>query len=174
MDDLFRLIKAQLLALVPELLYVQMYNGQFDQEENQAIYALPEKFCLVEFEDDQQFNQLGGGYQIVDPLFITLHISDVLYNNTDGTQEQNLDIFPLKQKVFLAMQKFEPAGAVAFMRVSETHDKAHKARYHYIQKYQTNYIDQQRAEPVNGVDSVPPTDLNLTVVYNPPPYTKGI
>lgn len=174
MDQLFLLIKAFLQAQVPELEYIQMYNNHFDLENEGNIYALPGKWCLVEFDDDQPYNQLGAGYQIIDPLFIKLHITDVVYNNLDGTQEQNLDIFVLKQKIFAAIQKFEPAGAVAFMRVSETQDKSHKARYHYIQTYQTNYIDQARSEPIGGVDSVPPTDVNLTVTYSPPPYLKGI
>lgn len=177
MIQLFNDIKQQILNEVPEIQFVQMYNSQFadmDRDERGAsIYSFPLPAAFIEFEDDLQYLQLGNGVQLIDPLFIKIHIAHEYYDAQDGTMEQNLEIFNLRQKVYMALQKFEPNGAVAFMRINETQDKHHTNLYHYIQTYQTNFIDSERQEPVNGVIKDPPTDLDLTVSYDPSPYLKG-
>jgi hypothetical protein len=176
--QLFLAIKGQLETEVPSIQFIQMYNRQFDLidqgEGGSLIYSFPFPCVFVEFVSPSPIKQLGGGYQIYDPLLVNIHIGHELYDAGDGSMEQNLDVFDLRTLVYKALQKFEPSGAVAFMRTEETQDTNHKAIYHFIQEYTTNYIDNGMAEPVGGVTKDPPTDLDLTVGYNPSPYTKKL
>lgn len=175
MNQLFNDIKARLQTKVPELKFIQMYNNQFLQIEDGTVYAFPFPCVFIEFVNENEIKQLGGGYQIYDPLTIRVHIGQDYYDATDGTFEQNLAIFDLRTKVFRALQKFEPTGAVQFIRYSESQDYQHTNVYHYIQDYKTNYIEQAMKEPVDGIETTPPTDLDLTVNYNPiKPYTKEL
>lgn len=176
MTQLFNDIKTKILEVVPEVTFVQMYNGQFEdiEAEGAAIYSFPSPFVLIEFEDNIEWKQLGQGYQIADPLFVNLHLGHVLYDAQDGTMELNLEVYNLSQKLFKGMNKFEPAGAVQFIRKENTQDKRHTNLYHFIQRYATNYIDQDRTEPVNGILKDPPTGLEINGSYEIAPYTKKL
>lgn len=177
MKQLFNDIKNKVGAIAPEVLFIQMYNGQFDDmggEQGAAIYSFPDPFVLIEFDDPIEWKQLGAGVQIADPLYVTLHIGYNLLDAGDGTMEQNLLVYDLVQKIFKGMNKFEPDGAVMFIRSGTIQDKQHGNIYHMQQKYRTNYIDNERIEPVDGVTKSAPTDLELTVVYNPPPFLKQL
>lgn len=180
MDGLFNDIKAKITEIAPEITFVQMYNGQFDDlgdnnsEEGMRMYAFPMPAAFVEFDDDIEWHQLGAGYQIADPLFVTIHLAHNLLDAADGTMEQNLAVYALAQKLFKGFNKFEPDGAVQFIRVGHTQDKNHDQVYHFQQKYRTSYVDQERAEPVNGVLKDPPTGLELNVEYDPSPFLKQL
>jgi hypothetical protein len=158
MKQLFIDIKTQLLAQVPELAFIQMYNNQFDLIEKQETYSFPFPCCFIEFVTET-IQQLGNGVQIYDPLTVRVHIGNDFYNAIDGTQEQDLIVFELKQKIFKALNKFEPLGATVFIRFSETQDINHSNIYHFIQDYKTNYIDQDRSEPLNKTQINPPIEL---------------
>jgi len=176
-NQLFLDIKAKLLLVNPGLKFIQMYNGQFNDieiEDGAAVYSIPVPFVLVEFADDIEWKQLGGGAQIADPLDITLHYGNTLFDAQDGTQEQNLAIYTEAGVLFKGMNKFEPNGCVQWIRFGHTQDKQHKALYHFQQKYRTNYVDTLRIEPVDGITKNPPTDLEINASYEEPPYTKGL
>lgn len=176
MRQLFSDIKAKILAVAPDILFVAMYNGQFEDidEDGAEIYSFPCPFVLIEFSDDIQWNQLGGGVQIADPLEVVLHYGHYQLDAQDGTQEQNLDVYDKVEALFVAMNLYEPDGAVAFVRSGATQDKRHRALYHAQQKYITNYITQAAAIPVGGVDKDPPFTLEINASYEEPPYTKTI
>ena len=147
------------MAQVPEFAFIQMFNNQFELIESQETYSFPFPCCFIEFLADNPVQQMGNGVQIYDPLTIRIHIGHDFYNAMDGTQEQDLLVMDLKQKVFKALNKFEPLGATVFIRFSETQDTNHTNVYHFIQDYKTNYIDQDRTEPQNSILSTPPTEL---------------
>lgn len=174
MKQLFLDIKTQLLAKVPEVTFVQMWNNQFNDLEEGSVYSFPFPCIFIEFVNENEIKQLGQGYQIYDPLTVRVHIGHDFYNNTDGTMEQDLAVMDLKQKVYKALQKFEPTGAVQFIRYSESQDYNHTNIYHFIQDYKTNYIDSYRTEPVDGVQSSAPIYLDLTTTYKTHPYTKKL
>lgn len=165
MKQLFLDIKAHLLAQVPELAFIQMFNNQFELIESQETYSFPFPCCFIEFLADNPVQQLGNGVQIYDPLTVRIHIGHDFYNAIDGTQEQDLEVFDLKQKVFKALNKFEPNGATVFIRFSETQDTNHTNVYHFIQDYKTNYVDWDRSEPINPTASTPP--ITLTINHTP-------
>jgi hypothetical protein len=161
MKALYNAIVAQIQAVVPTVLFVRMFNDQFNQTEEGSIYEIPYPFVLIEFDDAQEIHQLGGGYQLYDPVTVRLHIGHVQI--ISANQEENLSVFDLKDQIFQAMQKFEPAGAVAFVRTSETRDYQHTNIYHFIQEYKTNYIEALMAEPINPTTATL-TDTTLPII----------
>ena len=165
MKQLFLDIKAQLALKVPELAFIQMFNNHFDLMESQDVYSFPFPCCFIEFIADNQLIQLGNGMQMYDPLTVRVHIGQDFYNANDGTEEQNLVVFDLKDKVFIALQKFEPNGAVQFIRISETQDFNHTNVYHFIMDFKTNYVDYIRSEPLNPALSSAP--INLIINHTP-------
>ncbi len=175
MKQLFLDIKAQILLVDPRILFVAMYNGQFDDldEDGNTIYSFPTPFVLVEFSDDNPWQQLGGGVQILDPLVVTLHYGHYQLDAQDGTMEQNLDVYDDTEFLFKKMTLFTPDGASAFIRGGFFQDKRHKALYHAQQRYTTTYMDTTAIQPIDGVVKDPPIDLIINATYNPPPYLKG-
>jgi hypothetical protein len=162
MKALFQAIEAKIKAELTDVKFVNPWNNQVNQVEDGSIYSFPMPAIFIDFGMPDEIKQLGNGVQIHDPLIVEIHIVQEFYHDGEN-MERNLDIFDLRTDVYKALQKFEPSGAVQFIRFEEEHDKEHTDVYHYIQKYRTNYIDQSRTEPVNGINSTPPTDLSITI-----------
>ncbi len=167
--ELYAAIKAQIESAIPgQFNFIHVWNNHAekakDTDENGAPqYGINCPALLVEWGDDTEISQLGFGVQIYDPLFIRIHILHDEIDSADGNMDQNLNVFALKQKVFQALQGFEPDGAVAFVRVSETRDYDHTNLYHFIQTYQTNYVDAAMMQPVNGTETEGDTTLETTI-----------
>lgn len=167
MRQLFLDIKARIETYIPEIQFIRMWNSQTEQmegeegQEGSAIYPLQLPAVFVEFVNDQTPKQLGNGVQIFDNLGVKLHLVHQQFDAGDGTHEQNLEVFTLKQKLFKYMNLFEPTGAVAFIRNGETQDYDHTNVYHFIQDYVTNYVDFGAQLPVDGVTKQPPTPLHV-------------
>ena len=165
--ELFAAIQTRINTLVPEILFVHIWNNQHekitdDSDEGVKTYLFPRPALFVEFMASESIEQLGNGVQIYDPLTIRIHLLHDYLDAQDGTMEQNLPVFDLKNKVFTSLQKFEPNGAACFVRTAEEQDYEHGNLYHFLMDFTTNYVDFQMQEPVNGVDKDPPIALDLT------------
>lgn len=134
---------------------------------NDSIYALDAIF--IEFPDEIKWDQIGNGVQIVDPLMIKFHYISAFYDAQDGTQDQNLEIFAKTTLLFNTIQDWMPttvtipAGGMydkyagtytvpfgVFQRIGELQDKSHGAIYHFVQTYNTTWLDGTRERPVGG------------------------
>ena len=164
MDQLYLDIKARIRDLIPEFNFIAVYNNQFADMESQDIYSYPFPCAFIEIVSETEVQQLGNGVQIFDPVFVKIHIGHTFYNGEN--QEENLEIFPLKQKVYKALQKFEPDRAVMFIRSAEEQDKSHTDVYHFIQTYTTNYVDFDMQEPVGGITVDPPFEIDLDIDFD--------
>lgn len=164
MKQLYLDIKARLKLKIPDLNFIAVYNNQFDLMEGQQIYSFPFPCAFVEIVSDSEAQQLGNGVQIFDPLYVKIHIGHEFYNGDN--QEENLAVYDLRDKVYKALQKWEPNGAVAFIRSSETQDPDHTNVYHFVQTYTTNYIDTIMEQPVDGQTVNPPFELDITIDYD--------
>jgi hypothetical protein len=193
----FLALYTQLITAVPELKYVRMWNNQIQMlfEGRMEMYGHPAVF--IEFVSSDIF-QGGENVQIYDPLYFRVHIAfwqidgagGITENYIDGAFEQNLDIFDLKDKIYLALQKFQPGiddedvPAGACVRVSENQDYSHAGVYHFIMTFKTTLVDKISQEPINGIDFDPspmPAELqtfvtdgdvanqpHISAIYTPP------
>lgn len=172
--ELYTAIKTRLNSLVPSIGFIAMYNNQVEKLLSQepgdymnSTYDFPRPAVFIQFVPPQEIQQLGNGVQIYDPLVIVVHILHEKFNDLAGNQEENLEVFALKQLIFKALNKFEPAGASGFARTSEEQDYDHTNLYWYKQEYTTNYIDAAMMEPVDGVDSISPVPPVITASLVP-------
>lgn len=164
MKDLFLAIQTRITTLVPEITYVRIFNNQFENAVNENnTYDFPMPCVFVEFENVNEPKQLGAGFQIYEPLYVKLHLGVNELDSSDGNLDQNLNIFDLKDKLYKAMQKFEPNKASIFIRSSEEQDYDHTNIYVWKQTYRTTYIDGLMEEPQNPTYTTPEdTDLTIT------------
>lgn len=152
-----------------ELLYVDVWNGQLDQlgdDNGSPTYTFMFPCAFVEIENEQPSLHLGDGVQLFDPLLIKIHIGHEKLNDINGAIDQNLDVFDLKQSIYLKLNKYEPTNAVTMIRTSETQQYDHTNVYHFIQTYTTNYIDASAQESTNGSDVTLPITLVIDKIID--------
>jgi hypothetical protein len=174
--EIFEAIQTQINASVvtnntPDFAFIHIWNNQLEKlkskdENGNDYYNINYPALFVEFTAPNEILQLGNGVQLYDPLDIRIHIIHNEIDSMDGNLEQNINVFALKQKVFKALQGFEPSGCCAFTRVNEEQDYDHNNLYHYIQTYRTNYVDNDMTRPVNGTFVDPPIDLNISPEFD--------
>ena len=152
--------------------YCRKWNNQLaliiqDGGARSQMFPMPAVFIAFKTNEIQQ---LGEGRQMFYVDF-DLHILDWQMDSGDGNFEQNLTVYDLKDKVFQAIQKFQPGltdTAVpvgSCIRISEQEDNDHNGVYHFIQSYRTTYVEQLMVEPVGGSETtiVPmPLELDIT------------
>lgn len=163
MKSLFLAIQTRILQEVPEITYVRMFNNQFENAvANNTTYDFPLPCVFVEFENANEPKQLGMGYQLYEPLMVRLHLGVNELDSADGNLDQNLNVYDLKDKLYKAMQKFEPTKASLFIRTNEEQDYNHSNIYVFVQTYKTTFLDTNMAEPENPTYTTPVTDLTIT------------
>ena len=173
MKELFLYIKTQLETikdidgLSNKIKFIHIWNNQTHWIEEGQGYDFLKPAVFIEFVNAQQIVDIGGGVQQYDPLEINLHIIHQFMDASDGTLEQNLDIFDLKQLVYAALQTWHCQGSGPFTRISEEQDYDHPHIYHFIQTFRTSYVDSSQAIPIGGYDIDPTLDLVLTPVVLP-------
>lgn len=164
MNQLFLDIQAQLIAEVPELLHTALYNNQIaymNREQGvEESFALPAG--LIEFVNDNVPRSIGNGVQIYEPLVVRIYTIMQQLDSGTGTQNQNLDIFALKNKVYLALQNWHTEGSGTFDRTGEKQDYDHNNLYVWIMEFTTSYIDSIAIEPRGRIVKPPTTNLDLT------------
>ncbi len=159
------------LTPVTDIKYIHKWNNQLAliiQEGGARSQMFPFPAAFIAFKTNE-IQQLGEGRQMFHVEF-DVHILDWQLDSGDGNFEQNLTVYDLADKVYQALQKYQPGltdEAVpvgACIRVSEQEDNDHNGVYHFIQTYRTTCIDQLMVEPVGGIDSEPlPMPLQLEI-----------
>jgi len=177
MKKFFLALFAQLTERVTEVKYIRMWNDQMSLVAEGKSQMFEHPAIFIEFTSSPIF-QGGEGVQIYDPLIFKIHILhwqlDAFGGITvqDGGFDQNLDVFDLKDKVFLALQKFQPGltdqttPAGSCIRIEEYEDYKHAGVYHFVQVYKTTLVDKITQEPVDGIEWEPtpmPLEIDLYI-----------
>lgn len=163
MRSLLEDIIAKVRTDLPQFKFVGIYNQQEEEmkaEKNQ-YYDVQKPALFIEVIDDTVIQQLGGGLQIYDPLLIRLHVVHEQFDAIDGTMEQNLDVYDLKQDVYLAFDRWEPNGSSMWVRMSEKRDHNHTNIYVFLQDWQTTFVDNSAKRP--SAVTTPPTNLQIDI-----------
>lgn len=144
--------------------YIRLWNNQVQYAKDAIDETYPYPAIFIDFPEEIEWKQIGNGVQTVDPLMIRLHIVHDFYDAQDGTMGQDLAILELAQKVYTSLQEWMPNIPLGvFVRVMEVQDKDHPNLYHFIQTYQTTWIDTAMKRPVNGSVTTEPLDLQLDI-----------
>lgn len=137
-------------------LFSRVWNNHLDEERN---YNFPKPAAFVEVITSPLWEVLGEGYRGSD-LGFRIHLIHEFFNN-DGTFEQDLAIFDLRDKVISLLHRYVPTGCGPLTAIREEQDFQHTQVYHYIIDYVAFYIDDAAAASYEESD--PPTDLTITI-----------
>ncbi|MES2382616.1 MAG: hypothetical protein V4538_16325 [Bacteroidota bacterium] len=172
MKDFIKAILAQ-LETISDVKFVRVWNDQLNLDEQNKQYSFPMPALFPEIVNPDEILQLGDGVQLYEPLIIRIHVLHWQLDATDGTMEQNLDVFDFMDAINVKMNGFEPDGAVKFVRGADGRDYQHAGVYHAIIDYKTNFLDTSNQISTQGTTiggGVIQPVLNVT--YNPAPYLK--
>jgi hypothetical protein len=146
-------------------LHTRVWNNQLRFEHEGKLYNFPKPAAFLEVINEAQYNELGIGFQSCDVGF-RVHIIHEYYN-ADGTFEQDLTIFALRDAVVALLSHYTPTACGPMVRTHETQEYDHDNIYHYVIDFVTHFIDSKgsKYDPATGkyIDYGPPTNLNLVV-----------
>ena len=157
-------------------LYARIWNNQLRSEHNGKLYDFQKPAAFVEVIAPVQFQEIGMNFRSAD-LGINIHIVHDFYN-ADGTMDENLTVFDIRDQVVRTLSQFKPSGCGLMVSVNESQDFDHDNLYHYIVGFMTNFTDSIASpyDPNNSKyeDSTPPTNLNLNINYTNPPTSTPV
>lgn len=157
-------------------LYARVWNNQVVRTREGELYDYPKPAAFVEFITPIGYEQLGGGFTTAD-IGINVHLVHEFYNQ-DGTFEQDLKIYDLRDKIVALLAQFKPTGCGEITFVTETPDYDHDNLNHYIVGFAVNFIDSKASpyDPARGnyIDKAAPTDLELNVTTDDQPKFNPI
>lgn len=146
-------------------LYARVWNNQLKFEHEGKSYNFPKPAAFLEVINEAKYEELGIGFQSCDVGF-RVHIVHEYYN-ADGTFEQDLTIFALRDSVVALLSLYQPTACGPMVRTHETQEYDHDNVYHYVIDFVTHFIDSKgsKYDPSTGkyIDTTPPTNLNLVV-----------
>lgn len=151
-------IFTQLRTYAPSIKHMAVYNSQYENirdpdPEKGYLFEMPAVFIEL---DLSSIKQMGGGYQLIEPLPVTVHIVVQELDSGTGTLDQNYNIFDVKDEVLLALQTFRPYQGGQMFRESEYQDYTHQNMYVYKQVYITTYVDPVPKDIIRGIEATTP------------------
>jgi len=141
---------------------VRVWNNQLQFLESQQIESIPFPCAFVEVLMPNNYTQLALGITESDITF-RVHIGQVEYDAGDGTMEQNLSIFGLRDAMIGNLTYFEPTACSHLMKVAENQDYSHTDVYHYTIDFICSFIDDKGDETRGQTTAGPPTLLETDI-----------
>lgn len=145
--------------------YVRVFNNQFAQMDSGEVESFPMPCAFVEIVAPNSYDQLGIGYAISD-LITRVHIGMVEYDAQDGTFEQNLSIFTLRDSIIGLLQYYQPVGAGKMMKIADAQDYEHTNVYHYTIDFKCSFVDSAGRTDSDLIEKEPPTDLEVNAEFD--------
>lgn len=143
----------------------RIWNNQLEREKNGTGYTYAKPAAFVQIVSPIGWQEIGGNFLQSD-LGVTIHLVTELYN-TEGTLDQNLVIFDLRDQIIALLSQYKPTGCGLMRLMDEEQDYDHDNVNHYMLTFAVNFIDSKASpyDPPRGnyVQSEPPTDLQVNV-----------
>ena len=140
--------------------FVRVWNNQLQWMEQQQIEAFPFPAAFVEVQMPNSYDQAAMGITVSDVVF-RVHLCTVEYDAQDGTMEQNLSIFTLRDTVIKALTYYKPTGCGNLQKVNEEQDYQHTNVYHYIVDFKCAFVDDKGDTRQGQITTGPPTDVEI-------------
>jgi len=165
-------------------IYSHIWNNQLAYAEDGKGYSWPRPSAFIEIVSPAQFEIIGLGFRSAD-LGIRIHLVHDFFDAQDGTYEQDLTIFDLRDKVVSAhntdttkqsgLSQYCLTACGPLNCVSESQDYDHGNLYHYILEFICNFTDSKgsKYDPANGQfieTSDPDLDLLVDLIPKPDDY----
>lgn len=163
---LYTAIKNQVIAEIPEIQFIAMWNNQVEDMQEGKGYSTGLPALFIELPATAQCDVVGNNVRVFDPLPLVFHLVDNRLDNMDGTMEENFEVFTLKQKVKAKFQLFKTNGSGVFNCTSESADNYHNNIYHFLQEFTTTWTDCHDNLPVGGTEDEGPHTAEITPVID--------
>jgi hypothetical protein len=119
--------------------YARVWNNQIRQMEDGKGYDFPRPAAFLEITNPAPYKALHLGFRSAD-LTAKIHLLHDFYN-ADGTLEQDLGIFDLRDIVISVLTGFCPTACGPMNCISEDQAYAHGNLYHYLLDFVCNFTD---------------------------------
>ena len=159
----------EILARLSTLYFARVWNNQLEKiiEGTLEYQVLPAVYLEVV---PSAYNLLGVGYTTSDITF-KIHIIHEFYDAQDGTFEQDLLVFDIRDKIIGLLSGFQPLYCGWMTKVNEEQDYNHPNVYHYVLDFVANYIDDSGSPNRPSSDaftpSIPPLQLEVDITTLP-------
>ena len=145
-------------------LYVRVWNKQVKQELDGKTYDYPKPAAFLEVVSPATYEVMGQYYRNADISF-RIHLVHEFYDTQDGTFEQDLAIFDLRDQVIALLSGYAPTGCGPLNCMVESQDDDHNNIYEYVLDFVTNFTD-SKASPLDSASakykpSTPPLTLEI-------------
>jgi hypothetical protein len=166
MKSLYTAIKTKLELILDEdenqvLKQVGVFNNQFERAEQQEQEPIFFPCAFVSFPEEIVWTNYGAGMQNADVLVR-------IYIGLETLENETMDIFDLKDKVFMALQGLKEDGFSQLVRVGEKTNEDWNGYYVFYQDYRTkvndllSYVGTQlvQAEEASSLDIIVDLDID--------------
>lgn len=148
-------------------LFARMWNNQFKRLEAGELEAIPLPSAFVEKLNPDNYTRIGIGFDAADIIF-RIHVGHWFVDATDGTFEQDLAIYDLRDRVVALLSDYKPTGCGRMLRIAENQDYDYKRVNVYEIDFKTHFIDSKgsKYDPSSTyfADSTPPTGLEIDII----------
>ena len=154
----------------PQFQTVRIWNNQtrYNADGQYPDFAKPA--CFVEVLNGVSWDALPGGITSADLGFV-FHIVHEYYDAQDGTFEQDLPVFQLRNAIVKAFTLYKPTGCGPMTLVTDEQDANHTNIYEYMVGFVTHFLDDTGAPTT--IDATMPGTLEVNGQYvDPKNYIK--
>lgn len=150
----------RITAELPEILAFGLFNDNFEKQNDGVKSGLKFPALFVSFPEGCTYLNNVSGVQRSEDFIVRFHIGTKHSNDDDI-----LDVFDLKEKIYRTFHKWQPVNASTFSRISEIPDELRGNFYVFEQDFTTNlvapskFIENGRV-PVTLIPSISP-NLNI-------------
>ncbi len=159
-------IQVQNQELQTVALYTRIFNNQVKRQKEGTTLAYPLPAAFVEVIKPAKFKRLLNGASESDLVFC-IHLQHWFTDAQDGTFDQDLPIFDLRDKVIAALSNFRPTACGNLMLTAESQDYDHDDIYVYLIEFTCSFIDSKGSpydtDRTDYQNSTPPTALEIDV-----------
>jgi hypothetical protein len=135
-EDVMQRVRTEL----PQFQTIRIWNNQIQAEAEGQYQAYAKPAIFVEVLNDMVWEQLGGGFSGSDLAF-RFHIVHEYYDAQDGSFEQDLVVFDLRDALIAKFMLYKPVGCGPMTKITEVQDYDHANVYHYLVDFATHFID---------------------------------
>jgi hypothetical protein len=156
--DMIALLQAVQYQGAPLFNFVDIYNDQFDMQDEGKQEAIALPAALVELPDPE-WNLLGGGLMQSDLIF-RIHIGMEQLDAGDGTMARNVLIFQYRRAVIMYLSRKVMTACTPLFWVKDQPSYKHSNKYVYVVDFKCGFVDSSGSpyDPDAGVyiESTPP------------------
>lgn len=126
------------MEVVP--LYTRVFNNQINRQRAGKGAAVPLPAAFVEVLAPESYNRLLNGVSESDLIF-RIHLVHWFADAQDGTFDQDLLIFDLRDRVIALLSNYQLTACGNLVLLAETQDYDHDDVYVILMDFKTGFID---------------------------------